>query len=50
MYEQKCCGTCEHYSPNSNIDNSNGKCREWETLVYYDKVPCGWYCKKRSCN
>lgn len=48
MPENKCCGNCEHYSSNSNIIKTSGKCRECEALVYYDKEPCGWYCKKRS--
>lgn len=50
MLENKCCGNCEHYRPNSNIDNRNGICKEFEALVYYNKAACGWYCKQRSDN
>ena len=50
MCENKCCGTCEHYSPYSNISSSNGTCKEYEALVYYYKSPCGWYCKKMNDN
>ena len=46
MTENKCCGNCEHYCPNSNVDTNYGVCKEFEALVYYTKSPCGWYCKK----
>ncbi len=47
MSEHKCCGTCVHYRPNSNILHGSGVCKEYEALVYYDKFPCGWYCKRK---
>ena len=46
--ENGCCGNCEHYRPNSNIDDTHGACKEFEALVYRTKKACGWYCKKRS--
>lgn len=50
MCENKCCGNCEHYHPNSNIDPNRGTCKEYKALVYYYKVACGFYCNKRSDN
>lgn len=46
--ENKCCGNCEHYRPNSNIDDKNGICKEFEVLVCYTTKPCGWYCKRNG--
>lgn len=45
MIELKCCGNCIHYYPNSNIDDKNGTCKEYEMLVNYYRPSCGWYCK-----
>lgn len=45
MDEKRCCGNCEHYSPNSNINRNNGICEEYEALVHYSHNICGWYCK-----
>lgn len=46
MVENKSCGNCEHYHPNSNIDRNYGTCKEYEALVNYNRHPCNWYCKK----
>ena len=45
MIELKCYGNCIHYHPNSNIDDKNGTCKEYEMLVNYCRPSCGWYCK-----
>ena len=50
MKESNCCGNCEHYCPNSNINPNLGICQEFEGLVDYYNLACGWYCKKRSDN
>lgn len=50
MGENKCCGNCENYHANSNINPTSGICKEYEALVYYNKPACFWYCKKRSDN
>ena len=44
--ENKCCGNCENYCPNSNIDYSHGICKEFKALVIYTKNACKWYYKK----
>ncbi len=45
MDEKRCCGNCEHYSPNSNIIRNNGICKEYEAIVHYSHNICGFYCK-----
>ena len=48
MLENKCCGNCDHFCPNSNIDPNRGTCKEYEALVNYIQNACSWYCKKNS--
>lgn len=46
MLENKCCGNCENYYPNSNIDGKCGICKEYEVFTYYNRPACNWYFKK----
>lgn len=46
--EDKCCGNCGHYCPNSNIDDKHGICKEFEALVCYTTKPCNWYCRRNG--
>lgn len=46
MFENKCCGNCEHFCPNSNIDDNYGFCKELEVLVDYIENSCSWFCKR----
>lgn len=50
MIENKCCGNCLHFHPNSNIDDKTGVCKEYEVLVSYTRTACGWYYKKVGAN
>ena len=48
MAKNICCGDCERYSPNSNISQNHGICKEYKALVNYSHIICGWYCKRNG--